>query len=45
VLMARQRSDLASLTSQPNWYEIQDRSKLPLWTDDYSSIISIIHWD
>ncbi len=45
VLMARQRSDFASLASQPNWHDLQLQSGSRLWTDDYSSIINIIHWN
>jgi hypothetical protein len=45
VLMARQRSDFASLASHPNWHDIQIPSGGRLWTDDYSSLISIIRWN
>lgn len=45
VLMARQRSDFASLASRPNWYDVELPSGGRLWTDDYSSLISIIHWN
>jgi hypothetical protein len=44
VLMARQRSDFAALASQPIWHDVQLPSGSRLWTDDYSSIINIIHW-
>lgn len=44
MLMARQRSDFAALASQPVWHDVQLPSGSRLWTDDYSSIINIIHW-
>lgn len=45
VLMARQRSDFGSLASRPNWHDVELPSGGRLWTDDYSSLISIIHWN
>jgi spermidine synthase len=45
VLMARSASDLSALASQQGWREIQLPSRSRLWTDDYSSIINIIHWN
>jgi len=44
MLMARQRSDFAALASQPIWQDVQIPPGSRLWTDDYSSIINIIHW-
>jgi hypothetical protein len=45
LLMARQRSDFATLVLQPNWHDVQLTSGGRLWTDDYSSIINIIRWN
>ncbi len=45
VLMAHRSADLSELASQPGWREIELASRSRLWTDDYSSIINIIHWN
>jgi hypothetical protein len=45
VLMTRQRSDFATLASQPHWQDVQVKSGTRLWTDDYSSIADIIRWN
>jgi spermidine synthase len=44
-LMARKPSDLAPLTSQSGWHQFQVDTKTRVWTDDYSSIAGIIHWN
>jgi hypothetical protein len=44
-LMARRRSDLEPLESQPNWHQVQVEPRTRVWTDDYSSIAGIIHWN
>ena len=45
LLMARKREDFGSLTSNPKWHEIELRAGTRLWTDEYSSLVSTIHWD
>jgi spermidine synthase len=45
ILMARDRSDFATLASLPNWQDVQVGTGGRVWTDDYSSIASIIRWD
>ena len=45
VLMARDPSDFGTLASQSNWHDINFQPDNRLWTDDYSSIISIVHWN
>jgi len=45
LLMARHRSDLEPLESQPNWHQVQVEPRTRVWTDDYSSIAGIIHWN
>jgi hypothetical protein len=45
LLMARRRSDLEPLESQPNWHQVQVEPRTRVWTDDYSSIAGIIHWN
>jgi spermidine synthase len=45
VLMARRRADFGSLGLQPKWHDLQLQAGTRLWTDDYSSLVSIIHWD
>jgi hypothetical protein len=45
VLLTRQRTDFAALDSQPNWHDVQLQARTRLWTDDYSSLVSIIRWN
>jgi hypothetical protein len=43
VLMAREESDLCGLTQEAAWHGLQGTSGQRLWTDDYSSIVNILH--
>ena len=45
LLMARNRIDLASLASDPSWQTLQMPRGSRVWTDDYSTIAGIIHWN
>jgi spermidine synthase len=45
LLMARNRIDLASLASDPSWETVQVPRGSRVWTDDYSTIAGIIHWN
>jgi spermidine synthase len=42
--IARNRADLDALSSDPRWKEARTRPDLGIWTDDYSSILSIFRW-
>jgi hypothetical protein len=42
VVMARSVDDLGGLTSDRRWQPRVRRDSLPLWTDDYSSLIRVI---
>ena len=43
VAMARKRSDLASIPSDPRWKKLGPYAAVPLWTDDYSSLIRVLY--
>jgi hypothetical protein len=45
LMMARNRADFASLASEPGWQSPQVRPGSRVWTDDYSTIAGIIHWN
>jgi hypothetical protein len=45
LVMARRRSDLEPLTTQSNWHSVEIEPGARVWTDDYSSIAGIIHWN
>jgi spermidine synthase len=42
ITMARDRRDLGSLTTDPRWSVPVLSSSTPLWTDDFSNILSVI---
>ncbi len=44
VLMARQAAALAALQDDPRWKPIQIPRSTPLWTDDFSNILSVMKW-
>jgi hypothetical protein len=44
MAMARDRADLARLAADIRWRESRADSSQPPWTDDYSSIIRVLHW-
>jgi hypothetical protein len=44
VLMARTQADFAALVADPTWRTLQVPPDAALWTDDYSTVASIIHW-
>jgi hypothetical protein len=45
VVMARTESDLGSLAHDSRWTVLPDRPDMPVWTDDFSNILSVITWD
>lgn len=44
VLLARDASDFGPLAADPRWHS-KTRTNGPLWTDDYSNILSVFQWD
>jgi len=44
VVMARHPNDLGRLASDARWKPLLDRRGSKIWTDDYSSVISIVKW-
>jgi SAM-dependent methyltransferase len=44
VAMTRDRRDLASIPDDPRWHRLSADSRIPLWTDDYSSLIRVLAW-
>jgi hypothetical protein len=43
VAMARKSSDLGSISSDPRWTKLGPYPGVPLWTDDYSSLIRVLY--
>ena len=43
VAMARKPSDLASIPNDPRWKQLGSYANVPLWTDDYSSLIRVLY--
>jgi hypothetical protein len=41
--MARKGSDLGSISSDPRWKKLGSYAGVPLWTDDYSSLIRVLY--
>ena len=44
MTMARDKADLARFAADIHWRESRADSSQPPWTDDYSSIIRVLHW-
>ena len=44
VAMARRREDLGSLAENPLWKPVTARADTPVWTDQYSNILSLFRW-
>jgi hypothetical protein len=44
VIMARRKEDLGKLAYDDKWKLLQYNSKFPLWSDDFSNILSIFNW-
>jgi hypothetical protein len=45
LVMARAGSDLVSLSAQEGWRTAQLNPALALWTDRFSSLFSVFHWN
>ena len=44
VVVARNENALASLRSDPRWTPLGQTSGLPVWTDQFSNILSVAKW-
>ena len=44
LVMARRAGDLAALTREARWRPARSNERLPVWTDDYSSLLSVFRW-
>ena len=42
MVMARDRADLGALGSDPRWKPPVVSESTPLWTDDFSNILSVL---
>jgi hypothetical protein len=45
AILARAPEDLGRLKDNHDWEPLEPEPGVPLWTDDYSSIVSVMHWD
>ncbi len=44
AVVARNESDLGALAADARWRPFSDTPGMPVWTDDYVDILSVIHW-
>jgi SAM-dependent methyltransferase len=44
LVMARRAGDLAVLAADPHWLPGSRSERAAIWTDDYSSLLSILRW-
>ena len=45
AVLARTPEDLGRLKDDEKWKPLEPEARVPLWTDDYSSIVSVMNWD
>jgi spermidine synthase len=45
LVIARHRADIKSLGDDKRWRPARTNDKARLWTDDYSSLLSVFNWD
>lgn len=43
VVLAREEADLGPLARDPEWRPLREDPSVPLWTDDYSSIVPLLN--
>lgn len=43
TVLARKESDLQALAQDKTWLRLKRKSEMPVWTDDYSSVVSILY--
>jgi hypothetical protein len=44
VIMARDQADFGALSSDRRWQMLEGRPDSSVWTDDFSSILSVLRW-
>jgi len=44
LVMARRADELAALTANGHWHPSRESRGTAIWTDDYSSLLSILRW-
>ena len=44
VILARSRADSGLLASDLRWEELRPDPNIPLWTDDFSNLLSALEW-
>jgi hypothetical protein len=44
VIMARDSADFGALAVDPRWRPLEGQADAAVWTDDYSSILSVLRW-
>jgi hypothetical protein len=44
VIMARDSADFGALAADPRWRPLEGQANAAVWTDDYSSILSVLRW-
>ncbi|MFC1628633.1 fused MFS/spermidine synthase [Gemmatimonadota bacterium] len=45
VVLAIDHENLASFAGHPAWQELESYHDARIWTDDYSNLLSVIHWE
>ncbi|HST58292.1 MAG TPA: fused MFS/spermidine synthase [Longimicrobium sp.] len=45
IALARQEADLGPLTADVQWWVPRLRDDVDVWTDDYSSLLTVFEWD
>ena len=44
VVMARNKDDLGKLNGDARWIPLKGDPRTRLWTDDYSSVLTVFNW-
>ena len=44
VALARRPATLAALVRQPHWRVLAPQANAPVWTDDFSDVLSVLRW-
>jgi hypothetical protein len=45
IVMARSKEDLGALAVDPRWIPLKGDPSERVWTDDFSSILTVFKWD
>jgi hypothetical protein len=45
IVMARSKEDLGALAIDPRWIPLKGDPSVSVWTDDFSSILTVFKWD